>query len=177
MIGRPLDALPIDRLIRRVKIASASILVAGGGATGWTSQAAEPGSARYVVRAPYGDVDLRINGDAWAPEVFRVAVGNEPVEVELRARARPGFHLRLLDGNAAVPLGPETLITITDLASGAVSHRRGIFGGRAWIPVDAPGRYRVAVAELEGYRPIPVGEVQVTWRGPNELDVALRRVR
>ncbi len=133
--------------------------------------AGEPGA--FELDLPIGDVVLGGLSETHSDGLQHVRIDRDEQVVELRLARRAGFWLRLLDDATPVPPGTSHRIRVTT-ARGTREHL-GYHTGRGFFVVDAPGRIRVEIDPLRGFRPVPAQTFDVSLEGPNELDVQLVR--
>ena len=147
----------------------------------------------YTARVPIGTLELRVRTLNYSHDQQTIEVSQAAQEFSLSLTRRPGFWLRLLDGETPVPFGPDTALRCWNEELGEGERRepggwrtrteRTADGrvvtvstvGRIWMSVPAPGEYTLEIGEIAGFRPIPALVVPVTWEGQQSYEFPLER--
>jgi hypothetical protein len=147
-----------------------------GGGVG--SAERDPGTGRYVFRAPQGEVVLGVVTDGWRVVQKTVTVGPGTTEATLRV-SRTGGSIRLTvrEGEAAVPWRFEWKVRI-EAVGGPGRVVGGSYDSEAHVAeLSHEGLYRVRFPTLPGFEPVPPVEVRVRSGEVTPLEIRLVRAR
>ncbi len=130
----------------------------------WESAAPDPETGLFDLLAPVGEVELAVNAHRYQHRGERVPLQRDGSFHRLHAEASYLLSLQLFDGNERVPL-PGGLPSLADKLE-HLDGDGGYFGyavesGKHYLLLDQPGRYRVTLPRIPGYRPIPDPVVEV----------------
>jgi hypothetical protein len=143
-----------------------------------TSEAAEGASRNpdgtFSFEAPLGEIRVRPGTWDYAVpwQTLLVAPGHE--KLVLRIARTLDVRVRALDGETPLPWQWSWRVELRPLDGGEVGPA-GWDASGARLSVTRPGRYRLALANIEGYRAVPEQEIDVAAGRANECVVRLER--
>ena len=138
----------------------------------WAVRRERDGLFRF--RAPVGRLRILLNDPRYAVSRLTepaLRPGRNPRKLLLRPR--PGIRITFRDGETIVPA--ETDVTVEALDGGPTRGFVVSDGTRMTVFVPGPGRYRLKIGKIAGYRTIAPQTVQVGDREKKDVVVALHR--
>ena len=145
----------------------------------WTMSSVEENAAgEYEFLAPLGRLYLHSRDSEFDAGGLSIDVVPGVQEHVLTVRDSPGAWVRLMDGDAIVPIEWSWGLAAKDTQGDARTRVARIEEGRAWIATEAPGIFVLEFPErpeLELFEPIPAQTLVVHADESPELVVALRR--
>lgn len=133
-----------------------------------------PEGEAYRIRVPRGSLELCVRSDRFCEETLEMEARSGMEDVEVHLRPAPGFLLRLIDGEAAVPLHPAVGIHLDQ--GGERRTARGVAPGGTWVQLDRVGPVDVHFDPIHGFEDPGVLTVMADLGWNRVLEVPLRRV-